>query len=85
MFCKSPTDFGRTNIVTLKINTDNAIPIQKRAYRTSPQMQLPLQVIQSHVDDMVAKGIVETSNSSWAAPIVIVQKKRWHLVFLRRL
>ncbi len=82
MFCKSPTDFGRTNIVTLKINTDNAIPIQKRAYRTSPQMQ---EVIQSHVDDMVAKGIVETSNSSWAAPIVIVQKKRWHLVFLRRL
>ncbi len=72
VFSKSPTDFGRTNIVTHKINTDNAIPIQKRAYRTSPKMQ---EVIQSHVDDMVAKGIVEASHSPWAAPIVMVRKK----------
>lgn len=33
------------------------------------------EVIQAHVDDMVAKGIVEASHSPWAAPIVMVRKK----------
>lgn len=72
VFSKSPTDFGRTNVFTHKINTDSAFPIKKRAYCTSPQMQ---EVIQSQVDDMLANGIVEVSHSPWAAPVVMVRKK----------
>lgn len=49
-----------------------APPVRKRAYRTSPKMQT---VIQSHVDEMLEKGIVEMSHSPWAAPVVMVRKK----------
>lgn len=32
-------------------------------------------VIQSHVEEMLEKGIVEVSHSPWAAPVVMVKKK----------
>lgn len=72
VFSKTPTDFGRTGLVQHKINTNSASPIRKRAYRTSPHMQ---SVIQSQVEDMLSKDIIEVSHSPWAAPVVMVRKK----------
>lgn len=72
IFSKTPTDFGRTNLVQHRINTNAASPIRKRAYRTSPHMQ---SVIQAQVEDMLAKDIIEVSHSPWAAPVVMVRKK----------
>lgn len=72
IFSKSPTDFGQTDIVRHKINTNAASPVRKRAYRTSPQMQ---EVIESQVNEMLDKGLIEPSHSPWAAPVVMVRKK----------
>lgn len=76
VFSKSPTDFGRTDNVKHKINTDDAPPVRKCVYRTSPHMQ---EVIQSHVDGMLEKGLVEVSHSPWAAPVA---KKMEHGTFV---
>lgn len=72
VFSKTSTDVGNTDIVKHKIFTNRAPPVRKRAYRTSPKMQT---VIQSHVEVMLEKGIVEVSHSPWAAPVVMVKKK----------
>lgn len=72
IFSKSPNDFGRTDIVKHKINTNTAPPVCKRAYRTSPQMQ---EIIESQVDEMLDKGLIEVSHSQRAAPVVMVKKK----------
>lgn len=60
VFSKSPDDFGRTDIVTHKINTNDATPIRKRAYCTLPQMQ---DVIQSSIDTKLENKIVKVSHS----------------------
>ena len=72
VFSKTSSDYGSTDIVKHKINTGQAPPVRKRAYRTSPKMQT---VIQSHVEEMLEKGLVENSHSPWAAPVVMVRKK----------
>ena len=71
VFSSSSDDIGKTNSAYHHIETTDK-PIRKRAYRTSPAMRLE---IQSQVDDLLQRGIIEESYSPWASPIVMVKKK----------
>ncbi len=63
---------GRTAVIRHQINTTDEIPVRKRAYPVSVVKQ---QFIDQEVSNMLEKGIIRPSTSSWAAPIVLVPKK----------
>lgn len=64
------TKLGCTSMVEHVITTE-ANPIKQRHYSVSPAVQKQINV---ELDQMLADGIVEPSNSPWASPIILVKK-----------
>lgn len=62
---------GYAKGVTHKIEVDGP-PIRQRARPISPALQKHLE---TELDDMIRKGIVERSNSPWSSPILLVPRK----------
>ena len=63
---------GRTSLVQHVIDTGDAMPIKQRPYRVSPDVK---KEIDRQVDEMLEKGIIQESVSSWSSPVVLVKKK----------
>ena len=72
LFAKSDSDLGRTHLVTAHIDTGDHPPIKQNPYRL-PFSQRRL--VEEHVEKMLKDGIIQPSESPWASPIVIVDKK----------
>ena len=72
LFAASDSDLGRTNIVKHSIRTDNSPPIKEPPRRTPFHLN---NEIDKNIDEMLAKGIIEPSNSPWASGVVLVRKK----------
>ena len=72
IFSKGDHDLGKTNVVTLKLDTSDHPPIKQRPYKT-PFAEKPK--VDQHINDMLEAGVISPSNSPWASPIVIVPKK----------
>ena len=72
LFSWNPNDFGRTSTITHSIDTGNATPIKQRFYRTSYQNQL---FIKEEIQRLLEAGLIVLSNSQWASPVVVVEKK----------
>lgn len=71
LFPEVPDRLGCTSLTEHSIKT-RAEPIKQRFYPISPALQ---KHVNSQLDDMLEKGIVEPSTSPWASPIVMVKKK----------
>ncbi|CAI5646298.1 unnamed protein product [Oreochromis niloticus] len=72
LFAASDKDCRQTGLVQHTIDTGSAQPIRLRPHR------LPLskrQVAEGKIHEMAAAGVIEPSNSPWAAPVVLVGKK----------
>ena len=72
LFAKGKGDLGRTDIVQRQIHTGDQPAIKQRvrrypAARREEERQL--------VEDMLAIGIIQESNSAWSSPTVLVKKK----------
>ena len=72
LFAKGKGDLGRTDIVQHQIHTGDQPAIKQRvrrypAARREEERQL--------VEDMLAIGIIQESNSAWSSPTVLVKKK----------
>ena len=77
-FSCSSSDMGTTDLVQHSINTGNAPPIKQ------PPRRIPLAKMAEanrEIDDMLEKGVIETSDSPWSSPIVFVKKKDWTIRF----
>ena len=64
--------FRGTDLVEHKIVTGNAKPIRKPGYR------VPFAVIkemESQIETMLRKGVIEASYSPWSSPLILVPKK----------
>lgn len=62
---------GRTDKISMTIDTGDAIPFKKRQYHMSPYM---LKVLNQELDEMLKLGVVEPSESSWNSPVLLVKK-----------
>ena len=72
LFAKGKGDLGRTDIIQHQIHTGDQPAIKQRvrrypAARREEERQL--------VEDMLAIGIIQESNSAWSSPTVLVKKK----------
>lgn len=63
---------GCTSAVKHVINTGEAVPIYKKAYRV-PFHQKP--IIDQLIKDQLDQGIIVPSHSPWASPVVLVPKR----------
>ena len=72
LFAKNDCELGKTHLVTCKIDTGDHPPIKQNPYRL-PYSQR--QLVEEHVQKMLEAGVIEPSQSPWASPIVIVDKK----------
>ncbi|KAJ8337367.1 hypothetical protein SKAU_G00385870 [Synaphobranchus kaupii] len=68
LFAVRDEDFTQTETA----HTDTAQPIRLRPHWMSPAKRL---VAEEKVKEMAAAGVIEPSDSPWAAPAVLVQKK----------
>lgn len=69
-FSQMGNKLGCTHLVEHTIHTTSA-PIKQRYYPISPAMQ---KIVNAELDDMLAKDVIEPSNSPWSSPIVLVKK-----------
>ena len=72
VFSLNNQDIGRTQLVTMHVNTGDSPPICQKPYT------LPLKHyrwVQQEVETLERAGIIKKSLSPWASPIVVVPKK----------
>ena len=72
LFAKNDCDLGRTTLVKAKIDTGDHPPIKQRPYRLPFSQRT---IVQEHIENMLKAGVIEPSQSPWASPIVLVDKK----------
>ena len=72
LFIWDNDSFGRTSVVTHRIDTGTANPIKQRFYRTSYQNQT---FIKEEVQRLLKAGLIVPSSSQWTSPVVVVEKK----------
>ena len=65
-------DMGQTDMVKHSIKTGDT-PAIRQPFRRLPVAQQ--QEAERHVTEMLKRGIIETSLSQWASPIVLAKKK----------
>ena len=71
-FSTADGEVGCTSLVQHEIPLTNSNPVRQR-YRRIPPAQFTQ--VKEHVHELLRKGIVRPSNSPYASPIVVVQKK----------
>ena len=72
VFSRSEFDLGHTGLAKHSIDTGEARPI-KQPLRRQPWAYT--ETIDKQVEDMLASGIIEPSQSPWVSNVVIVKKK----------
>jgi len=71
LFATSMYDLIGTDVEMMHIDTGDAKPVRKRAYRQSPEMQ---RVMEKQIDEMLAAKIIEPSESPWSSPCLLIKK-----------
>ena len=72
VIAKSDDDLGQTSLSFHTIDTGNNQPIRQHARRLPFHQHKELSDL---VDSMLSRGIIESSDSPWASPVVLVRKK----------
>ena len=72
VFSKGNEDIGRTQLVTMDIDTGDSPPVSSRTYTLALKHH---KWVQEEIKMLERTGIIAKSMSPWASPIVIVPKK----------
>ena len=72
VFAEGPVDFGRTGKIKHEIDTGNSAPIRQHVRRVPPTRRDEVQTL---LDEMLQKKVVQPSTSPWASPVVLIRKK----------
>ena len=71
IFAPNNYEIGRTHLIKHSIDTQGHGPIRHRPYRKPFRLQTEMK---RHIEDMLKNGIIQPSNSPWAAPVLLVKK-----------
>ena len=69
VLCDTP---GKTNRVSLAINTGDASPVRSHPYRIPPRWK---DEVKAQIDQLLNLGIIQASDSPWSSAVVTVRKK----------
>ena len=72
VFSKGNEDIGRTQLVTMDIDTGDSQPVSSRPYTLALKHH---KWVQEEIETLERAGIIAKSMSPWASPIVVVPKK----------
>ena len=72
VFSKGNEDIGRTQLVTMDIDTGDSPPISSRPYTLALKHH---RWVQEEIETLERAGVITKSMSPWASPIVVVPKK----------
>ena len=72
VFLRKGQTIGCTRTVTHRIHTTDDIPVNEPYRRIPPQL---VDEVREHLNDLLKKGVIQESESAYAAPIVVVRKK----------
>ena len=72
VFSKGNEDIGRTQLVTMDIDTGDSPPVSSRPYTLALKHH---RWVQEEIETLERVGVITKSMSPWASPIVIVPKK----------
>ena len=78
LFGDSVDQLGKAIGVEHEINLTTEVPVKLNAYKTSPKEK---EIIREQVKDMLKNNIIEESQSSYSAPVVLVRKKNGKIRF----
>ena len=62
---------GRTHLMQHRIKTGDARPVRMPQYRLPHAYR---ELVDKELQEMEKGGVIETSNSEWASPIVLIKK-----------
>ena len=71
VFSQGDGDLGRATAVKHRIDTTNHRPF-RQVLRRQPNVYLD--AIDAHVDEMMQRGLIDSSHSEWASNVVMVKK-----------
>ena len=72
LFALNPSELGVTNAVQHTINTGHSTPIRQQARRIHVALRSK---VDNMMEEMLEQGIIQSSQSPWASPIVLAAKK----------
>ena len=72
VFSRGNEDIGRTQLVTMDIDTGDSPPVSSRPYTLALKHH---KWVQEEIETLERAGVIAKSMSPWASPIVIVPKK----------
>ena len=72
IFSKGDEDLGHSTLVQHEINLYDSTPFKQRHRRIPPSMYDP---VRSHIQELLAAGVIRRSHSPWASNVVLAKKK----------
>ncbi len=72
IFASGSGDLGRTGMLKHSIDVGDSRPIRQAARRVPPYRR---EEVHRQLQDMLQRDVIKPSTSSWASPVVLVQKK----------
>lgn len=66
------SELGRTGLVKHRLDTGDHPPLRQRLYHVAEHQ---CGIIEEHITDLLNRGIIQPTTSSWASPIILVKKK----------
>ena len=72
LFAMSKMDLGKTDVVKHSIDTQGQKPTRQRAYRIPYALA---DIARKEVTDLLEQDLITPSNSPWAAPVLLIEKK----------
>ena len=71
IFAMNNSDLGKSDLMDYQINTGEDAPIKPLARRIPPHQR---EIIDQQLDELLANGKVEESQSPWSSPVVLIRK-----------